>query len=235
MKEEREYDYQSLARLVLYKTWLLNQALELHDVSQTIGIIVSILHSNDVVFAPIQMDDWCGNYEGITREHRRVQRLKIRYDDEKFTLFSAVYGQFIRGFENSRVDNKKVIRIDVLHINMGNDDRTMGLILHTEPITFRNELYCYLIIMMEPLVNTDAAIRFARNINRQNAYKPGMVISSLTYNSEYCGQCQARACTFQYNGTHGCHCKKLLICEDYASPSAKCDCDCHSDYVRTTK
>lgn len=228
-EEEDEVRCDALNDVILQKTWLVWLFTCHRDIAYSIGAWLRCAHFADIEFREINESYWHSTYGIMSDTRMAIQKVKKGWDDllRESNIYSddelKWYGQFIKGYDH--LVRNKTMRIGIVHNYYASDTDIMletdtSLRVHNEYITFKDKHYASLVVVMDTGINADAAIRFARTLDRSNL-REDTLPSIRTYNEEYCSVCQARACNQQYTGSHGCDCTQAVICMD------GCLCDCH--------
>lgn len=239
-EEEDELSSWQLEKMVLYKFWVIcSLTTGNRDVAYHISRLLRSVHYNDVTFLHM-WDDAC--WYRVT-ETMSAKRRDIQYEKERYSLpYQTVHD---RVSTNEKVYTQVHMCVKTTYISL---NKTMWLYMvpahryhkcvikkmlkdiptlraYTKCITYMDEPYSTLVLVMDTGINREKAIQFALSLDRHNSFN--VPNSKRLYHEEYCSVCHVRACNEQYTGFHGCDCQQSLICVKEEDYELECSCDCH--------
>ena len=175
---EEEYDVESNAVFdeILYKQWLIGNAITVIDVGCVIGLFLRSLYQDDVKFAYIDRQYWSEIYGIMSEERIKTQEFKSTKLSQYAQLdYAHYYGQYIEGTD-CIVRNKTMMISRLFHgypmliTRLSRILSGYNLRVHTENALFRNNPDVLLVIIADTGINMEKAIDFARSIDGQNDF-----------------------------------------------------------------
>lgn len=175
---EEEYDVESNAIFdeILYKQWLIGNAITVGDMGHVIGLILRSLYQDDIKFASIDRQYWSEIYGIMSEERIKTQEFKSTKLSQCAQLdYAHYYGQYIEGTD-CIVRNKTMMISRLFHgypmliTRLSRILSGYNLRVHTENALFRNNPDVLLVIIADTGINMEKAIDFARSIDGQNDF-----------------------------------------------------------------
>ena len=175
-EEEHDVESDAIFDEILYKQWLIGDAINVSDMGHVIGLLLRSLYRDDVKFTSIGVEYWSQIYGIMSEERIKTQEFKSTKLSHYAQLdYAHYFGQHIEGTD-SIVRNKTMMISRLFHgypMLIARLSRTLSaynLRVHTEKGRFRNNPGALLVIIADTGINMEKAIDFARSIDGQNDF-----------------------------------------------------------------